>query len=150
VITWHDWRPPEAELEKLSRELNTHVFWLAIQKQVDAFAYQHWRSGDCLRRITYGCYELERTWEQVDGISEAWEDEAFFSAEILQLQIKDNNRWRERGSWWAPTVEEDNELREIWQAKRLQVNQEEPRIGDTVSAARIVAKYHDLPGWDYD
>src|SRR6188474_431621 len=90
VVLWADetFDPPEQLLATLSRDLSTEVIWLAWQKQVDAFAFQRWVGGNVVRRLAYGIMEKERTWELVEGTSEPWEVEAFFSSKRLERELQ--------------------------------------------------------------
>ena len=51
--------------------------FVSFQKQVDAFEFQLWTEGASKRRLTFGCYEHERTWEHVEGSPEPWEAAAW-------------------------------------------------------------------------
>lgn len=81
-IPWNDFQAPSQLIEDLSRDLQTDVLWLAFQSVVDAFAFEHWRNGICGRRLIFGCFDAERTWEQIEGDAEAWESEALESPQI--------------------------------------------------------------------
>jgi hypothetical protein len=83
VVPWDDFRAPDALLREISTTLGTEVLWLSFQKQVDAFEFQHWAKGRLLRRLTFGCYEQERTWEKVEGQAEAWEAAALLDPKDL-------------------------------------------------------------------
>lgn len=135
VVLWDDFRPPEALFAQLSKQLHTEVIWLAFQKQVDAFAYQRWNDGERVRRLTFGCYEEERTWEEVDGSPEPWEARVIFNQTELEERVLD----------MAP--DEERELRAIWREQRLQVGSQEPNI-DGRNVANAVAIEYRLPGWD--
>src|SRR6266446_7866842 len=60
-------QPPQQDLAEISSRLNTDVIWLSFQSVVDAFEFHHWRAGDLLRSLVFGCYKEERTWETVSG-----------------------------------------------------------------------------------
>src|SRR5258708_2150284 len=83
VVAWSDFNPPEDLLQRISAKLDTEVIWLGFQKTVDALDYQRWNGGSLPRRLTFGCYERERTWEQVDGTPEDWEAGAIFNESRL-------------------------------------------------------------------
>ncbi len=141
VVLWHDFQPPDAVLEQLSRDFQTEVIWLVFQKQVDAFGYQRWLSGTRLRRLTFGCYEKERTWEEVDGTPEPWEAAAIFDERELENRIRRDKKYN------AITDAEEQRLRAIWREHRLEVNSEEPNIAGR-DVAEAVAIAYGLPGWD--
>jgi hypothetical protein len=143
VVSWRDHHPPEQLLESLSRALKTHVIWLAFQKQVDAFAYERWENGTRLRRLAFGCYEHERTWEQVDGEPEEWEAAAIFDAARLDTRL---SQARRVGPAFAFAPEKEQELRQLWRERRLNVGSQEPDINGR-DVAEAVAIAHGLPGW---
>jgi hypothetical protein len=143
VVLWREFHPPEQLLGRLSRDLNTQVIWLAFQKQVDAFAYERWENGTRLRRLAFGCYDKERTWEQVDGEPEAWEAAAIFDPAQLDIRISGSRRL---GPGFALAPEEEQKLRQLWRERRLTVDSQEPNItGRDVAEAAAIA--HGLPGW---
>ena len=125
---------PEAELCGLSLRLDTDVLWLAFQSVVDAFEYQHWRSGVHLRSLVFGCYGEERTWERAEGEAEPWEQEAFFSPSDLAF-------WSE-----AATDTERREYERIWATGSLASGQAVPCL-DARKTAKKVAEFYRLPGW---
>jgi hypothetical protein len=143
VVLWHDFQPPEPLLARLSKDLKTQVIWLAFQKQVDAFGYARWENGARLRRLAFGCYEKERTWEQVDGEPEPWEASALFDKDRLERRLSAQHRL---GGELAPTAEEEDMLREVWRERCLIVESVEPSING-LDVARAVALEHGLPGW---
>ena len=75
-VAWHDFDAPQESLKRLSVHLRTDVLWLVFQSAVETFEFAHWRSGECVRHLVYGCRE-ERTWEWVDGEMEPWESNEF-------------------------------------------------------------------------
>lgn len=143
VVLWHELNPPEELLERLSRDLETRVIWLAFQKQVDAFGYQRWENGTRLRRLVYGCYDQERTWEQVDGEPEPWEGAAIFDVLGLEGRIAS---LRQLGKDSRLIPEEEESLRQIWRERRLDVGSVEPAI-EGRDVAEAVALAYRLPGW---
>jgi hypothetical protein len=147
VVLWHDFNPPEGLLERLSRDLRTQVIWLSFQKQVDAFGFLHWENGSRVRRLVYGCYEKERTWEQVDGTPEAWEAAAIFDQARLERRLARAREWAREGiRELGNTPEEEARLRAIWRERRLAVDSDEPGI-DGRDVAETVAIAYGLPGW---
>src|SRR4051812_6214750 len=60
-------KPPERDLMTLSSQLQTDVIWLSFHSVVDAFQFHHWRAGEHLRSLVYGCFTVERTWERAEG-----------------------------------------------------------------------------------
>lgn len=122
--------PPCEALARLSSNLNTEVIWLSFQSVVDAFEFHHWRAGQKLRSLIYGC-RAERTWESVEGQEEAWERAAFFRPYSAKLKIpEDQRRERER----------------ICREAVLSPGEFEPCI-DARESAREAAEYYRFPGW---
>lgn len=127
--------PPEPELRDLSLRLATDVLWLLFQSVVDAFEYHHWHAGAQLRSLVFGCHGQERTWERCAGQPEPWEREAMFDRGDLAL-------WME-----GATEAEKREYKRIWNDASLAPGQTVPCL-DAREAARKVAEYFRLPGWD--
>ena len=126
---------PTAILVELSNQLETSVIWLQFQSAVDAFHYRHWKCGELVRGLVYGCFELERTWEGVEGASESWEKAALFDLEELEFLLED------------PQDEaEEARFRRIWREELLEVGSDSPMV-DSRETARKVAEYYRLPGW---
>jgi len=128
------YRAPEAELRDLSRRLATDVIWLGFQSLVDAFQYHHWRTGDHVRSLVFGCFGEERTWEKASGQPESWERDALFSDEDLAFWLSD------------ATELEKREYERIWRNTLLLPGQTVPSL-DARETARKVAEYYRLPGW---
>ena len=128
-------RCPERELSELSAHLRTDVMWLSFQSVVDAFQFHHWRDGQQLRSLIYGCFEQERTWERVEGSPEPWEREALFDHGRLAIALK-----------YAEDAAERRELERIYREADVSVGRTEPGI-DGRERARDVAKHYRLPGW---
>jgi hypothetical protein len=138
VVLWDDFRAPEQVLEQLSRDLATEALWLVWQKQVDAFAFQRWLNGEPIRRLAYGVWEKERTWELVDGAPEPWETDAFFSPRRLEMQLKLARMYP--GGW------SESDLRRVWQEHVLEVDNDQPVLNG-LDSAYVVARHYTLPGW---
>jgi hypothetical protein len=60
-VEWDGFDTPVAWLRDVSRDLHTTSLWLVTQKQIDAFAFQHWDAGEMKRALAYGLTR-ERTW----------------------------------------------------------------------------------------
>ena len=80
-------RVPLALLARLSSSFDTDVIWLAFQSVVDAFEYRHWRRGECVRELVYGCFESEREWEIVSGEPQPWEADALWEEGNLSESV---------------------------------------------------------------
>ncbi len=144
VVLWDDFFAPDALLREISGSLATQVIWLSFQKQVDAFEFQHWANGQLQRRLTFGCYEKERTWEKVEGQPEAWEAAALFDPRDLQREIEFLKDFPPEGKTVAAA---EAELRAIWSEHRLSVDSQLPNITGR-DAAEAVAVAYSLPGWE--
>lgn len=141
-VVWDDFRAPVAWLKDVSRDLETEVLWLVMQKQTDAFAFQRWVRGDLKRRLSYGVEGQERTWEEVEGAPEPWEAEVLFSAKRLDQKL--------RVLQIIDVPDRDGQaaaLRRIWAERRIEVGSSEPSVSPA-SAGPAVARYYRLLGWE--
>ncbi|MBI5568804.1 MAG: hypothetical protein HY914_02565 [Desulfomonile tiedjei] len=130
-----EWEPSLEELASISERFKTDVIWLSFQSAVEAFMFHHWSAGVYLRGLVYGCYEEERTWDQVYGSTEPWESEAFFDPAELQRLVD-----------YAASDTEKKELRRIWRENDITRGRWDPPV-DAREAARKVAEFYRLPGW---
>lgn len=143
VVLWGELNPPESLLQEISANLDTQLIWLAFQKQVDAFEFLHWDKGQLRRRLTYGCYEQERTWEKVEGEAEAWEASALFNPRDLERELRSLKEYPPEGK---SVADAEAELRAIWKDRRLAVNSAIPAIIGRDGAEKVAVAYS-LPGW---
>ena len=130
-----DLSPPREKLRGVSAELRTDGIWLSFQSTVDAFEYHHWRAGAALRSLVYGCYEEERTWEEISGTPEPWEQTVLFGQNELERSLN--------------CIQEESyqeELRRIWRERELLPGRTDPGI-DARETARGVAEFYRFPGW---
>ena len=128
-----DFEAPEAELAELSAFLGTDVIWLSFQSVVDAFQFHHWRGGQNVRALVYGCFQDERTWERAEGKAEPWEREVLFSDKELEhvLEFTDGDEQRE-------------ELQRIWKDGEISPGNTEPGM-DSRSCAHNIAAHYGFP-----
>ena len=124
---------PESSLAALSAQLGTDVIWLGFQSTVDAFQFHHWRSGQHVRALVYGCFQDERTWERVYGEREPWEREVLF-----------NQRELERVLDYAASDSERDELQRIWRDAEISPGSTEPGL-DSRECARQIAAHYQFP-----
>jgi hypothetical protein len=126
---------PEGDLMELSSRLKTDVLWLSFQSTVDAFQFHHWRAGQRLRSLVYGCFVNERMWERAEGMSEPWERDVFFDQEALKLGLQ-----------YLKGDDAKREMERIWREAEIQPGRTEPML-DGRECARKVAVHFGLPGW---
>jgi hypothetical protein len=89
-----------------------------------------------VRSLVFGCYgDDERTWNQVEGLPEPWEREAFFDPRGLEIPLE-----------FAQSEDEKRELERIWREAEIVPDRHEPSI-DARETARAVAEFYHLPGW---
>lgn len=130
TLSADEFRPPERELKEISSRLKTDVMWLSFQSAVDAFQFHHWRSGQLVRSLIYGC-EREGVWERVDGTSEPWEREVLFDQKRLKVLLKS-----------AGTATAKRELQRIWREAQLATGRTQPALNSRACANRIAEHYH--------
>src|SRR4029453_826379 len=127
--------PPERKLMDLSLRMTTDVIWLGFQSVVDAFQFHHWRAGEHLRSLVYGCFAEERTWERADGTPEPWEREVFFGQTELARALE-----------FLESDDDKREVERIWRDAEIQPGRMEPSL-DGRECARAVAQHFRFPGW---
>ena len=130
-----DFDVPTSRLVALSLELKTDVIWLHFQSAVDSFHFRRWKNGELVRALVYGCFQLERTWEVIEGAPEEWECAAIFDPDELGFLLDDSE-----------DEEEKARLEKIWEGSILEVGSEMPML-DGREVARRVAEFYRLPGW---
>jgi hypothetical protein len=132
-----DFDPPKDALAKLSVDFKTDVVWLGFQSVVDAFQFHHWQAGALVRSLVYGCYgDEERTWEEVSGQAEPWEQAAIFDAKGLASAME-----------FAESERQKQELERIWRNRELVPGSFEPPL-DARETARAAAIFYGFPGWE--
>lgn len=124
--------PPEKKLAELSAKLATDVIWVTYQTTAESFIFHHWRSGEQLRGLWYGCAH-EGTWERAEGQAEPWETEEFWSEEALESSLE-----------CAESDSARRKLERLWKEKIIRKGQTEP----IVSSEDAVPHGHGLlPFW---
>jgi hypothetical protein len=126
---------PERDLLELSAQLKTDVVWLSFQSVVDAFQFHHWRAGEQLRSLVYGCMD-ERTWERAEGTPEPWERAVFFDEERLKHALE-----------YLDTGDDKQRIERIWRDAEIQPGRTEPDL-DARECAWKVAEHFHFPGWN--
>jgi hypothetical protein len=119
-------KAPEHHLTELSLHLGTDVLWLSFQSTVDAFEFHHWRGGQHLRSLAYGCFVEERTWALAEGTPEPWERAVFFDPKGLERAKQ--------------------ELERIWREAEILAGRTEPLLIARRCAIKVAEHFH-LPGW---
>jgi len=114
--------PQERELIELSARFDTDVIW-----------FYHWRAGEQLRVLVYGCFAEERTWERAEGTPEPWEREVFFGPTGLAFALK-----------YADSDLDKHEMERIWREAEIRPGRTEPGL-DGRECARAVAQHFHFP-----
>jgi len=135
VLTNDASEPPADELAELSSDLATDVIWLSFQSALDGFQFHHWRSGQCVRSLVYGCFEQERTWERVEGAAEPWERDAFFRSSDLEIETRH-----------AADAGARREIERIFREADLAPGRVTPSLNARECAWKV-AEHYRLPGW---
>jgi hypothetical protein len=123
--------PPEQQLAELSKQLATDVIWVTSQTTAESFIFHHWRTGEQLRALWYGCAN-EGTWERVEGEAEPWERDAFWDEESLQCELE-----------CAETDRERQKLEIFWRDGLLKKGRTEPGVSSD-DAVQAVMDYYGL------
>jgi hypothetical protein len=122
---------PSADFAKLSLDFDTDVIWLRFHNGTETFEFHHWRAGNLLRSLVFGCYEKERTWERVEGTAEPWEREAIFDSRNLQCALED-----------AKSNEAKQELERIWREAEILPGRTEPGLSSEYCMEKVQQYYH--------
>lgn len=131
----------EQELMELSLRLETDVMWLSYHSITDWFEYYHWHTGKLVRALVYA----EITWEHVEGQSEAWERQFFFTPDRLAFHLDDEEEDEED----KLSEEEKQRLEQFWQTSELVRGEHIPIFG-VQRCAFYVATYYRFPGWEFE
>lgn len=122
---------PEQKLGEISATLKTDVIWVTYQTTAESFIFHHWRGGEQLRALWYGCAS-EGTWERAEGQAEPWEAKEFWSEESLEGALE-----------LAESDSERLKLRRLWKAQTIRKGQTAPIISSE-DAVRAVMEHYDL------
>lgn len=123
---------PESELQSLSARLKSDVVWLSFQSVVDAFKFHHWRDGNHVRSLTYGCLN-QGEWERVEGDPEPWEAKVIFGDLPGAVRFIDDPAHRQK-------------IERVYRGRIIERGAAEPSL-DARETARGVAEFYVLPGW---
>lgn len=134
----------EKELAELSLQLETDVIWLSYHSITDWFEYYHWQAGKLVRALGYGLYK-ERTWERIEGLSEAWEREFFFDPDDLALLVDDDEDDEED----KLSDQEKQRLEQFWQTGELVIGEHIPVLS-AQRCAFYIANYYQFPGREFE
>src|SRR5215510_10377163 len=83
ILSDDDVEPLEQKLAELSAKLATDIIWVGYQTTSVSFIFHHWRAGEQLRALRYGCAS-EGTWDRVEGEAEPWEVKEFWGEDALE------------------------------------------------------------------
>jgi hypothetical protein len=129
ILSRDDMEPPEEKLKELSGSLGTDVIWVAFQSTAESFIFHHWRAGEQLRVLWYGCAE-EGVWERAEGQAEPWEAEEFWSEEALEEALE-----------CAETESEQRKLRRLWKDRVIRKGQTDPSVSSEDAALAVMEHY---------
>lgn len=124
-----DVEPPEQRLAELSRSFATDVIWVTCQTTAESFIFHHWRAGEQLRGLWYGCAR-EGTWERAEGRAEAWEAEEFWSENALEGALE-----------CAATDSERRELEQLWKEQVIGQGQIKPSVSSEDALHAVMEHY---------
>ena len=117
----------DRDLADVSKEFG-EVIYLAEQENVGFFHYEHWCGGKLVRRLKYND---DYHWLSVEGETEPWEEDGFFSDAALNLLL----------SAWDP--DQHDEIRAIWARKRIRAENLFPLL-DSAVAIRAMRDFWNL------
>lgn len=126
-------KAPEQALLVISEHLETEVFWLSSQSDLDSFQFHFWREGTLVRSLIFGCFGEGRAWDRAFGKVQPWEKAAFFSDKYLQIAQE-----------YASQPAEKQELERLWQANEIRKGRSEPSI-NARECAQQAAAFYGLP-----
>ena len=133
VLSRNDIKPPEQSLADLSSKFATDVIWVTCQTTAESFIFHHWRAGEQLRGLWYGCAS-EGTWERAEGQAEPWEAQEFWSRDALESALE-----------CAKSDSERRELEQLWKEQVIRKGQTEPSVSSEDAVAAVMQHY-----WLYD
>ena len=129
ILSRDDIQPPEQRLAELSAKSATDVIWVTYQTTAESFVFHHWRSGEQLRALWYGCAS-EGTWERVEGQAEPWETEEFWTEEALEGSLE-----------CAESDSERRKLECLWKEKVIRKGQTEPVVSSEDAVHAVMEHY---------
>jgi hypothetical protein len=130
ILSDDDTEPPEQRLAELSAKIATDVIWLGYQTTAVSFIFHHWRAGEQLRALWYGCAS-EGTWDRVEGQAEPWEAEEFWSKDGLEAALE-----------YAEGEAESRKLRRLWKERVIHKGQSQPAAGSDDSVRAVMEHYN--------
>ncbi|MEZ0370843.1 MAG: hypothetical protein ACAI44_17255 [Candidatus Sericytochromatia bacterium] len=119
-------------LEQLSA--GGESIYLGVQANVGFFEYQHWQDQRCVRSLEY-----VDNWLKVEGEPEAWESEAFFSAQARTnfddyLRDVDQDAADAGDEAWPA---EREKLLAVWERQRVEKGLSWPQANDEITAGDL-------------
>ena len=131
LLSRDDIEPPEQKLQELAASLGTDVIWVTFQTTAESFIFHHWRAGEQLRALWYGCAD-EGVWGRAEGEAEPWEAEEFWSEEALEGALE-----------CAESESEQRKVRRLWKDKVIRKGQTDPSVSSE-DAVRAVMEHYGL------
>jgi hypothetical protein len=129
ILSRNDMEPPEQKLKELSASLRTDVIWVTFQTTAESFIFHHWREGEQLRVLWYGCAE-EGVWGRAEGQVEPWEADEFWSEEPLEAALE-----------CAETESEQGKLRRLWKDRVIRKGQTDPSVSSEDAVLAVMEHY---------
>ena len=129
ILSRDDIEPPEQKLKELSASLGTDVIWVTFQTAAESFIFHHWRAGDQLRALWYGCAD-EGIWGRAEGEAEPWEAEEFWGEEALKGAVE-----------CAETESEQRKLRRLWKDRVIRKGQTDPSVSSEDAVHAVMEHY---------
>ena len=127
--------------EILSKTLGEIIF-LYGDTSIDSFVYEHSHQGVLLRKLVYFPLlddDWNPGWICVQGTSEKWENDIFFTAKNLSYIIEQEKWIYEEKNQMNQFAEREAEIRRIWENCEINAGSTIPPCDGTVAIA--VEKY---------
>lgn len=129
VLPRNNVEPPEKKLAELSTRFATEVIWVTYQTTAGSFIFHHWRAGEQLRALWYGCAN-EGTWDRAEGQPEPWEAEEFWSDDALASAVE-----------CAESDSERRKFERLWQERIIRKGQTEPSVSSEDAVHTVMEHY---------
>jgi hypothetical protein len=129
ILSRDDIEPPEQKLKEVSGSLGADVIWVTFQTTAESFIFHHWRAGEQLRALWYGCAD-EGVWGRAEGEAEPWEAEEFWSEDALEGALE-----------CAENEAEQQKLRRLWKDRAIRRGQTDPSVSSEDAVHAVMDHY---------